>query len=140
MFHHLPPSMEGEIAARLQACAKADAPQARLAGLINLGNGVAYRVESDGLADIRALLADAFWDCLTPQDRAPWRAHVTIQNKVKPHVSRALLASLSAEFQPQPFTIAGLALWRYLGGPWEAVGAWRFGQGHRMSPPSPLPC
>ncbi len=73
-------------------------PEARLSGLISLGKGVAYRVESPGLAAIRAELAKAFAGLLTPQDQAGWRAHVTIQNKVALEVARALLSELQAGF------------------------------------------
>ena len=44
-----------------------------------------------------------------------------MQNKVAPERARALLAALQAEFAPFAFEAQGLRLWRYLGGPWEAV-------------------
>ncbi len=136
MFHHLPPSVEGELAGRLRALTRQPAPAARVARLLNLGRGVAFAIESEGLSDIRAQLAEAFWDMLTPQDRSPWRAHVTVQNKVEPKDARRLLDQLSAEFEPQAIAISGLALWHYVGGPWSPVGAWRFGQGHGMTAPN----
>ncbi len=139
MFHHLMPSLEDEAKALLKALAQQPAPGARVAGLINLGRGVAFRIESPVLADIRDHVADRFASTLIPQDQAGWRPHVTVQNKVKPAEARALLDALSSTFQPRPITLSGLALWRYLGGPWEAVGAWRFGSGHTMLPPPPLP-
>jgi hypothetical protein len=58
---------------------------------------------------------------LTPQDQAPWRPHITIQNKVEPREGKALQAELRAGFAPRPLAIRGLACWRYLGGPWELV-------------------
>jgi hypothetical protein len=63
---------------------------------------------------------------LTPQDRAPWRPHVTIQNKVEPKEAKALQARLKAGFERRPLAIRGLALWRYLGGPWQPVKSWTF--------------
>jgi hypothetical protein len=140
MFHHIAPSLEREICDRLKALAKQPAPDARLTGLINLGGGVAFRIESSALEDIRESIADAFWETLIPQDRARWRAHVTIQNKVKADVARMLYNRFADDFTPRPVDIAGLAVFRYLGGPWEPVGAWRFGQGHTMKTPSPLRC
>ena len=92
----------------------------------SLGGGVAYRVESDALAEIRAHVADRFETLLIPQDRQGWRAHITVQNKVKADVARALLAALTAGFRARPLAITGLAAWWYRGGPWEALGAWRF--------------
>jgi hypothetical protein len=138
MFHHLVPSLEEELCQRVKLLTREAPPQARLSGLINLGGGVAYRVDSEGLIAVRESLAEAFWDTLIPQDRAGWRAHVTVQNKVKADAARTLLAALSAKFTPRPLTIAGLAVFRYVGGPWELVGAWRFGSGHAMKPPPPL--
>ena len=49
-----------------------------------------------------------------------------MQNKVAPEVARALLASLQADFAAYDVQADGLALWRYLGGPWEAVAVERF--------------
>jgi hypothetical protein len=94
-----------------------------LAGVIDLGAGTAFRVESEGLEDIRYDLAEAFRGLLTPQDSAPWRPHVTIQNKVEPKEARRLQERLRATFQPRPLDIRGLASWRYLGGPWEPIGS-----------------
>jgi hypothetical protein len=138
MFHHLPPSVEAEVAALLKQLTRRPAPVARLSSLVNLGRGVAYRIDSPELEDVRDYLARHFAPLLTPQDSARWRPHVTIQNKVKPEAARSLLHQLDAGFAPAILDIAGLALWRYRNGPWEAVGAWRFGQGHAMAPPLPL--
>ena len=136
LFHHLPPSAERELRDALRDECRAPAPVARLASLVSLGRGVAYRIDSGELVAIRARLADRFDTLLTPQDRAGWRAHITVQNKVDPTVARALLAELSAVFVPRPLIIAGLAAWWYRGGPWEPIGAWRFGNGQAMEPPS----
>jgi hypothetical protein len=121
LFHHLPPSVEGELSDRLAGYAKGPAPRARLAGVIDLGEGTAFRVESIELEDIRGDLADALAGLLTPQDQAPWRPHVTIQNKVEPREARRLQTQLRASFQARPLAIRGLASWRYLGGPWEPL-------------------
>ena len=90
LFHHLPPSVEGEVGRRLAAYAATPAPTAAIAGMIDLGGGTALRVESEGLEDIRYDLALALRGLLTPQDMAPWRPHVTIQNKVEPKEAKAL--------------------------------------------------
>lgn len=121
IFHHLPPSLAAELKARLAEEARAAPPPARIAGLINLGKGVACRIESPALAAIRARLVEAFAGLLTPQDQAGWRPHVTVQNKVEPAAARALLAALQADFAPRPLAIAGLAAWWYRGGPWEPL-------------------
>jgi hypothetical protein len=121
MFHHLPPSLEGEVRQRLGELARDGLPAARVAGLISLGQGVAYRIESPDLEDRRAWLADLWAGVLTPQDRAPWRPHVTIQNKVEAAEAGALLAQLKADFRPRPLGITGFASWYYRGGPWQKL-------------------
>ena len=126
LFHHLPPSIEAELGGRLAVHAATPRPAARLAGVIDLGAGTAFRVESAMLEDIRADLAEAFRGLLTPQDRAPWRPHVTIQNKVEPGEARRLQAGLRATFEPRPLSIVGLASWRYRDGPWEPIRKYSF--------------
>ncbi len=135
LFHHLPPSVERELCDLLKEEARGAAPVARLASPFSLGGGVAYRIDSPDLQNIRARIADRFAPLLMPQDRAGWRPHITVQNKVKPDVARALLATLALDSTPRPLAIAGLAAWWYRGGPWEAVGAWAFGTGHTIKPP-----
>jgi hypothetical protein len=127
MFHHLSPDLAPELKQRLTAATRRQpGPRASLAGLMNLGRGVAYRIESPELEAIRADLADAFAPMLTPQDAAGWRPHVTVQNKVAPAEARALLAELTARFAPRPLVIAGLASWWYRGGPWEPLSRHMF--------------
>jgi hypothetical protein len=121
LFRHLPPSVEGELKRRLAGYAATPAPAAAIAAVLDLGEGTALRVESEELEDIRYGLALALRGLLTPQDMAPWRPHVTVQNKVEPKVARRLQAQLRGSFERRPLAIRGLALWRYLGGPWEPV-------------------
>jgi hypothetical protein len=121
LFHHLPPNIENELGRRLAVYAATPAPCATIAGVIDLGAGTAFRVESDELEDIRYDLAEALRGLLIPQDMAPWRPHITIQNKVEPREARRLQTRLKASFQPRPLSIKGLASWRYLGGPWEPI-------------------
>jgi hypothetical protein len=97
----------------------------------SLGRGVAYDLRSADLAEQRGALARRWEPWLTPQDARPHAAHVTVQNKVTPDRARALLQELAAGFAPYAVRATGLALWRYLGGPWEPVGDYRF------SPPAP---
>ena len=136
LFHHLPPSVAAEIQALLQSLTAAAAPPARIAGVINLGRGVAFRIESSALADMRAMIADHFAGMLTPQDQSAWRPHVTVQNKVAPADARVVLEQLKAGFAPRPLAITGLAAWWYRGGPWEPLAAYAFGSGRRITPPS----
>jgi len=127
MFHHLPPSMVDELKHRLnQETRGIAAPRGRVASLMSLGRGVAYRIDSPELLGIRARLADAFAGMLTPQDAGGWRPHVTIQNKVTPAVAKLLLGELSRDFVPRDVEIVGLGAWWYRGGPWEKLSRHMF--------------
>jgi hypothetical protein len=121
MFHHLPPSLETELRQRLGEIAREGPVAARIGGLMSLGGGVAYRIDSPELEDRRAYLADIWSDLLTPQDRAGWRPHITIQNKVKPAEAKTLLDQLTPDFRPRPLGLTGFASWWYRGGPWEPL-------------------
>ena len=72
MFHAIPPSAEQEVRGRLAACTKGPTPAAKIAGVMNLGGGVAFRVVSDDLEGLRDELADHLHGLLTAQDAAGW--------------------------------------------------------------------
>lgn len=126
IFHALPPSAESELRRRLAEAARAAPPAARIAGLMNLGGGVAYRVVSPALDRLREALAAGLHGLLGAQDSGGWRPHVTIQNKVAPKAARVLLAELERGFAERPLAIRGLGLHRYLGGPWETLADFSF--------------
>lgn len=126
MFHAVAPSAEPELRRRLADHAAGAAPSASIAGVMDLGGGVALRVVSDDLDALRAELADDLHGLLGAQDSGGWRPHVTIQNKVAPKVARELVQSLEQDFEPKSLRIAGLGLHRYLGGPWETLGVYPF--------------
>ncbi len=120
LFHALPDT----VAVRDDVRAAADrAPfPVAVTGLRSLGRGVAYVLEAPDLTALRRDLAYGWEHLLTPQDRQRHAPHVTVQNKVAPEQAGALLAELRAGFSPYEVAATGLALWRYLGGPWEPVG------------------
>lgn len=127
LFHHLPGEDLAGIVADLRRIAAArEAFALQVTGLRSLGRGVAYSLESSALAVLRADLAARWRDWLTPQDAQRFQPHVTIQNKADPAQARALRAALEADFAPFTVTAEGLHLWRYRGGPWEAVETFRF--------------
>ncbi len=126
LFHALPPGDEAEVRQVLGRACAAGAPQARVSGLTDLGGGVAVRVRSEALDDIRAGMVDHFHGRLTLQDSSGWVPQVTIQNKTERGVVRQLLRDLENEIEQRPLTIRGLLLFRYLGGPWEPLGTHRF--------------
>jgi 2'-5' RNA ligase len=121
LFRQLPPSVERELSQRLATATARPPPRAEVAGVMDLGEGTALRIESLDLAAIREELADAFHGLLMPQDQAPWRPHITIQNKVEPRDARSLQQRLQASLQPRPLAIRALASWRYLDGPWQPL-------------------
>ena len=126
MFHALPPSAEGEVRSRLAAIATERRPHAMIAGLMDLGGGVAFRIVSDELDRIREQIAADLHGLLGAQDSGGWRPHVTIQSKVAPKDSRVLLSEMEAGFRTRPLPITGLSLHRYLGGPWERLATYPF--------------
>jgi len=126
MFQGLPPSAAEEVRQQLSVQAAGPPPRAMIAGLMNLGSGVAYRVVSDDLEGIREEVADHFHGMLCAPDAAGWRPHITIQNKVTPRQAKQLLDALERDFRPRALGIAGLSVHRYRGGPWETLAAYKF--------------
>ena len=126
LFHALPGAYEAQVRADLERCAGRPAYDVDVVRVRSLGRGVAYDLRSAELAAQRAELARTWQPWLTPQDARPHAAHVTVQNKVTPERARALLQELAAGFVPYAVRATGLGLWRYLGGPWEPLAAYRF--------------
>lgn len=127
LFHHLPPGHLPEIRSRLAALvADYPAPVAHLIDVMLLGNAVAFHVDSPELLAMRGGLADAFRGLLIPQDQAPPKLHITVQNKVELPVAKALHAHLSKAFRRRPLIISGLAAHYYRGGSWEQISRWAF--------------
>jgi len=128
LFHQLPGEEEEAVRADLAAAAASrPVPAATIAGVRLLGRGVAFDVDAPELVRTRAALAETWAPWLVAQDRGWGRPHVTVQNKVAPEVARALHETLSHGFEPWPARAEALGLWRYLGGPWEAVARVGFG-------------
>lgn len=126
IFHAIPPSAETELRGRIAQLVRRPPPGASIEGLMDLGGGVALRVVSPELDRIREELADALHGLLGTQDSGGWRPHITIQNKVAPKTARALKDELERSFRRRALAIAGLAIHRYLDGPWERVVAYPF--------------
>ena len=127
LFHALPGELEDAVALTLKAACQCRSPlQLDVRGPWSLGRGVAFRLASPDLAQLRDEVAKAFSSQLTRQDQAPFRPHITVQNKVEPDEARLLLEQLQMEFEPFHIFCEGLLLWRYLGGPWEMVERFEF--------------
>jgi 2'-5' RNA ligase superfamily len=126
MLHAVVPSAEAELRQILRTMSEERPPQAWVAGVKNLGGGVAFRIASEELDVIRAEIAHRLSGLLTAQDSAGWSAHVTIQNKVAPRDAKALVQALGKGFTGRPIRISGLGLHRYLGGPWKTLRTFSF--------------
>ncbi len=126
LFHNLPGSELAGVRRRLAQVTDASPPDVEVAGIGFTGRGVAYRLRAPALDAVRAELAEGWHGLLTAQDQAGFRPHLTVQNKAAPEVAKATFAALSGEFAPWRTRVVALALWRYLDGPWEALGTWRF--------------
>lgn len=127
LFHALPSQVEDELQSLLAALAGEFAPiPARLEGVMNLGRGTALKLASPLMVDLRAHIADHFRGLLTAQDSHSPRLHVTVQNKVTLAAAKALQGELARLVCPRDFAFPGLALFRYRGGPWEALRRFAF--------------
>lgn len=127
LFHALPGQHEQAVIQALEdACRHRSAMNVQVRGPWSIGRGVAYRLSSPDLEATRANLASVFRPWLTRQDQAPFRPHITIQNKVEPTEAAQLLTTSQLEFEPFDIYVEGLLLWRYLGGPWEAIDRFDF--------------
>ncbi len=121
MFHALPGHLREEVGAELRRLAATPAFEVAVSGVVPLGRGVAYRLEAEPARVVHRRLQQRFRDHLTRQDAQPFRAHVTVQNKVAPEVARETLERLRARFVPTSARAVGLELWRYDGGPWTPL-------------------
>ena len=126
LFNSLPPSVEDEVRRLLARHTAAAPPPARIAGLMALGGGTAFAIESAVLSAIHADMVESLHGVLTAQDGGRRRLHVTVQNKVSGTDAKALQADLARDFRPRNFAFAALELHRYRGGPWENAGTWPF--------------
>lgn len=126
MFHALPPSAEAEVRQLLKTIVSRPPPKAWIAGLMDLGGGVAFRIVSEDLRHLRDDIADRLQGLLTAQDAAGWAPHVTIQNKVGSREAHALMTSLGEGHAQRELRLSGLGLHRYLDGPWEMLRTFPF--------------
>jgi hypothetical protein len=121
LFHQLPGLSEGEAALRLHRIAEGTAPLPfRVATVMSLGGGVAFRLEVPGIEAVRGRILNP--DDRIAQDRGRIRPHVTVQNKVDRTRAAVTLQAVQAGFAPWDGEGRALRLWRYMRGPWEAAG------------------
>ena len=127
LFHHLPGEQHEAVVEQLrQTCGATPPLPMKLPSVRFMGRGVGLNVGCDQLLRVRAELARAFKPWLTPQDRAGYQPHITVQNKVDPPTARRLYEDLRQSWTPLAGEAVGLHLWWYRDGPWEAAGTFAF--------------
>ncbi len=130
LFHQLPPAHAREIKALLRQVAGGQPPvEMQVSEVKDIGGGVAAFLRSPQLLSLRQALADEWWPWLTEQDKAGFRPHVTVQNKVSTAEARSTQRAVQAELRLPRMRAVGLHLWRYRRGPWEDVQLFRFRAG-----------
>ncbi|WP_299817432.1 2'-5' RNA ligase family protein [uncultured Jannaschia sp.] len=124
LYHHLPGDRAVDVATRLAKVAARPRPAFRVASVMPLGRGAAYRLDLPAGDTLKREIGAGFE--LTAQDRGGLRAHVTVQNKVSRETATATLEALRASFAPWDGEAVALRLWWYRGGPWDAAGRYPF--------------
>lgn len=125
LFHAIPGELEDDVRVALDTHAESGLV-VRISGVISLGRGAAYLVESHELGARHRALQHRWRGSLTRQDQQPLRAHVTVQNKVDPAQARRTVETLRAAFVPFEADALGFRLWRYDGGPWTLLATVAF--------------
>lgn len=121
LFHAVPGAMHDVVVRDLSGAARRPPLLLGVTGLLPLGRGVAYALESSELVSLHRSLQASWREHLTRQDQQPLRPHVTVQNKVTAETARLTLTRLREDFVPFEATGTALQLWRYDGGPWSPV-------------------
>ena len=94
--------------------------------IVSIGNGTAIKIDAPILISIHRRFQERWHQVLSGQDKQNLWPHITIQNKVSADEAKKLKERLAETFKPLVFKAIGLKLWRYLGGPWEPVKAYKF--------------
>jgi 2'-5' RNA ligase len=118
LFHTLSALQIENLQAQWAALATREPMELRYVAPRLLGGGVAINVESPGLVAMRTRLMNAMSGAYTRQDQQPFRAHVTIQNKVPAAQARELFVHHQMQFKPWSGRAQAVLVWEYLGGPW----------------------
>jgi hypothetical protein len=126
LFHGLPPSAEGEVERLLGELAALPAPEARITGLMDLGRGTAFALDSPALLTLHARMAERLHGVIQQKDARPLRPHVTIQNKVSRTDAQTLQVELARGPWPEPFRLRGLGLSHWRDELWRLARIYRF--------------
>ncbi len=93
---------------------------------VSIGNGVAFKIESNELMHLHKTHQNLWLNFLTLQDKQKLWPHITVQNKVPVQEAQKLLNELKNDFIPFVALATGLQLWEYLNGPWKLLGNFSF--------------
>lgn len=127
LFHALPGEHEEAVRRELEAlCTATPVFEVRVPRVRQSGRGLFAELASPDLLNFRQDLAARWDDLLTPQDRRPFKPHVTVQNKVAEGEAQALHRVLGPTWTPLSGKATGTELWHYAGGPWEAAASLHF--------------
>jgi 2'-5' RNA ligase len=121
LFHALPGAESARVEADVREAVRRPGFDVEVTGVMFLGRGAAYRLESPSLMELHGTLRARWEQLLTAQDRQPFRPHVTVQNKVAPQEARATVVRLRGCFAPVTVRATGVTVWRYDGGPWSRL-------------------
>jgi hypothetical protein len=120
LFHGLPPSARGEVERLLaEAAGEWAAPEAKVTGIMDLGRGTAFAIDSPGMSALHEMLAQRLHGLIQQKDARELKLHVTVQNKVGRKQARSLQKELAAGFAPRAFRFAGLGLYGWDGQLWN---------------------
>ena len=97
-----------------------------VAEIRSIGNGVAFKIQSEILMQLHAELQSNFKEFLIPQDKQRLWPHITIQNKVQAAAANQLATQLKQDFNPFSIEAEGISVWEYLNGPWSLIQEYRF--------------
>lgn len=125
LFHHLP--SEGPfIREQLIAFAKHPPITLLVSEVRNIGNGVAYSIESKELQQLHLKMQHTFMPWLNSKDQQPLWPHITVQNKATAFKAQQLFELLRKDFTPFEIKAVGINTWLYLKGPWKAADVFPF--------------
>ncbi|MCB2061092.1 MAG: 2'-5' RNA ligase family protein, partial [Novosphingobium sp.] len=79
LFHGLPPSADSEVRALLAEFSRRAAPEATVSGLMDLGQGTAFAIDSPAMVALHAELAERLHGLVQQKDARPLRLHITVQ-------------------------------------------------------------
>ncbi len=121
LFHHLPGKEDAFFEAVKTVCIQQKLMLLQVTQVVNIGAGVAFKLECTALKNLHKTLQQQWQVWLTPQDKQTLWPHITVQNKVARQTALNLQQELGRDFEPFEIQGLGLTLWEYLGGPWRLI-------------------